>query len=496
MWLSRKSVNNNTFGLLRSTQQKACRRGDIDLAIQSSLEIADSGYPHPSIQYLKTVCVEDKFPQGQQYIRDILNAEKDIKKLSKEVASKRVALWAKRVASLPSDRHATWLSKVAMYNATNDIQSDIPEVAMATKVEQILLRVPRRKERATPMDINEREGFEQIQKIIGTLKNNENTLWNQFKDLWKKSPKLTCRLYLHTIVANRFHSSTPVKHVTITEVERKPFEIPDYAMDKHTSVGIKRKRGLTHFLSVGAHIENPSEGYESRQNIRNMAKLIYMEEEEKFGSTNAKSNNMRARARSKFNVLIRLKGLRVLCMERTQKPCGNKPSSWIVSTEHGTFFVKGPLDPKTAEFQIEIDRKKEKYGIRPMNIELIQEGNLYYLCAPYFLGYQPKFIPETIMKDVIKVLIFRHAFNISDTHFRNILVSTPCTGLWGVLSVDEMTNKRTPPKDNTLMSLLFSKIPAKMCRLQLEKYIEEHRDEFIKECEKYGDKTTKLIEVV
>lgn len=494
MWLSRKSVNNNTFGVLRSTQQKACRRGNTQLAIQTSLEISDSGYPHPSIQYLKTVCVEDKFPQGQQFIRDILMAEQDIKKVDKDVASERVALWAKKVASLPSDRHVAWLCKVALHHATHDIPSDIAEVAMATNIEKILLRVPRRKERPTPNDITEREGFERIQMIIGSLRTNEMTLWQQFKDLWKKSPKLTCRLYLYTIVANRFHASSPAKEVTITseDMVRKPFQIPDYAMDKHTSAGKKRKRGLAHFLNIGAYIENPSKGYDKRQKIQNMAKLIYMEEEEKYGTPNARSNNSRVRARAGFNTFSMLRGESVLEMKLTQKPCGNKPCSWIVSTSSGKYFVKGPVNPSSVQFQIDIDKKKEAYGIKPMNIELIREGNLHYLCAPAFSGSNVSpamFYSKIDMWNILKVLIFRHAFNVSDTNLRNVMV---CNG--EALSVDEMSGQRVCD-NSTLMTMLFSKgkVPRKMWRIQMEKFIGEHKDEFIQECKKYGDATAKLI---
>jgi len=46
--------------------------------------------------------------------------------------------------------------------------------------------------------------------------------------------------------------------------------------------------------------------------------------------------------------------------------------------------------------------------------------------------------------------------------------------------------------------MLFSKgkVPRKMWRIQMEKFIRERRDEFIQECEKYGDATAKLIEAV
>lgn len=438
------------------------------MAIQTSLEMSDSGYAHPSIQYLKTICVEDKFPQGQQMIRDILMAEKGIKKVTLEVAGGRVAMWAKKVASLPSDRHVAWLCKVALYSAIHNVQSDIPEVQMATEIENIILRVPRHGERPTPNDITEREGFDRIQELLGKLHyGTEVILWHQFKEMWKKSPKLTCRLYLYTLVANRFHPGSEVKPVSITskEMERKSFEIPD-ARDTHAS---KRKRVI-----VGAQ-----EGYEKRQKIQEM---------------NAKSS--RTKARNAFNTLSSINGETVLQMKQTQKPCGNKPCSWIVTTETGDYFVKGPVEPEKVQFQIDIDREKEQHGIKPMNIELIKEGNLHYLYAPAFNGCNASphiFYGNGILWNIVKVLIFRHAYNISDTNLRNIMVAKN-----DVLSVDEMSNARVKPAVDNLLSLLFSKgkIPRKLWRTQLVEFIDQHRDKFITECKKYGERTIKLIQVV
>jgi len=37
------------------------------------------------------------------------------------------------------------------------------------------------------------------------------------------------------------------------------FEIPDYALDKHTLKGKMMKRGVDHFFTVGCHLENHSE---------------------------------------------------------------------------------------------------------------------------------------------------------------------------------------------------------------------------------------------
>lgn len=497
MWLSRKSINNNSFGVLRSLQQKACRRGDVKLAIQSSLEILDSGYPHPSLQYLKTICVEDKFPQGQCLIGDILKEEKTIRKVSKKEASEKIALMAKRVASLSSDRHVAWLCKVALYNASHDIETPIPEVQMASDIENVLLRIPRRKERATPCDIHEEEGFKLIKSKLGTLDVNEQVLWDQFETLWKKSPKMTCRLYLYTIVANRFWGKpkpTNKTSIIAKEITRKAFKIPDYAMDKHTSEGKKRKRAMSHFLEVGAHIENPSDGYEKRLPIQKMAKVIYLTEEKKFGTANAKSHNSRARAREGFNVFKKMKGEKVLNLKRTQLPCGNKPTSWIVTTSSGDYFVKGPVDPKKVEFQIYVDKEKEQYGLRKMGIELIQEGKMHYLCAPAFKGSNVNpslFYSKKAMWNIAKVLIFRFAYNISDTNLRNVMISDKSE----VLSVDEMTGNRSKSKQKDVVSMLFSngKLPRKTWRASLEQTIQKRRSDFIAECKKYGDRTKELV---
>lgn len=501
MWLSRKSNNNNSFGLLRSLQQKACRRGDVNLAIQASLEILDSGYPHPSLQYLKTVCVEDKFPQGQYLIGEILKEEKNIRKVSQEEASEKIAYWAKRVASLSSDRHVAWLCKVALYNASHDIKGNMPEVETATDIEKILLRIRRRKEKPTPCDMDEEEGFDIIKsKLGGFLHTEENVLWKQFKDLWKKSPNMTCRLYLYTIVANRFYSlPSSVGEVKISpkEIKRRPFKVPDYAMDKHTSEGKKRKRGMNHFLEVGAHIENPSKGYEKRSNIQKMAKVIYLTEAKKFGTANAKSNKSRARAREEFKTFKKIKGQKVLNLKKTQLPCGNKPTSWIVTTSTGDYFVKGPVKPEKVQFQIDVDKEKEKYGIKKMDMELIQEGKFHYLCAPAFNGSNvnpSECYSKKIMWNITKVLIFRYAFNISDTNLRNIMVS----GKSEVLSVDEMTGNRSKSKQNDIVSMLFSngKIPRKMWSMSLKQTIQQHRSDFIAECKKYGKRTAELIKCI
>ena len=492
MWLSRKSINNNKYGVLRSLQHKSCRRGDTYLAVQSTLELCKSmKKPGPALKYLKTILVEDKFPQGQYLINDILSVEDDCMDHSK------ICEYAKMVAQIPSDHHVAWLCKCALYYATNDSQCAIPEVVKATKIERILLKICRPKELPTPKDIPVEEGFSRILFELGNLNATEMVLWDRFKFGWRREPtKLTCRLYLYTIVANRFHQTQPdvqQTHTKLTpeEMTLDEYEVPDYALDKHTGAGRKRKRGVEHFLNIGVHSKNPPKDIDTRKNIAELAKEIYREEEVNFGTSNSKSKNGRARARKAMMEFTHFKGKQVLSMKQTQKPCGGKPCSWVVTTIDDKYFVKGPFkSPEKYNYQIEID--KCKVDIKKMNIEwYTPDDKLWYYCAPCFEGENinpGKFYSDKVLWEVIRVLIFRYGHNISDTNLRNIMVNKKGE----VLSVDEMSGNRSQPKKVTsIMDYLFSpgKIPRKMFRNQLLKVIKDRKIEFITEMFIYASVT-------
>lgn len=494
MWRTKKSSNGHSMGVLRSWQQKACRRGLVDHAMQVSLEIVDSGFPWPALQYLKTICVEDKFPAGQHLLRDILGVEKEIKTLSYVDASKTVAFWAKNVALLPSDRHCCWLAKVAMYNASTGVKPQSPEIELAVEVESILLKIRRKREEPTAEDIDEKVGFAKIKEILErtvVFTEQDKCLWDLFTKQWKTLEKLTCRLFLYTIVANRFHKSNKITHEVLCaiyeeDLNRKNLQIPDFVYDKHTLEGKKRKRGLSHFLSVGAHIENPAEGIEKRQYVEAIAKDIYMLEEKRYGTQNAKSNNCRERARRKFMRFFYIKNKKVLQTKLCQKPCGRKPKTYIVTVEGGEkYFVKGPLKKEKVEFQLFVDKEKPKYGLKCMDI--CYEDEIQCLIAPAFEGKNVLpgiFAPRIVYINIFKALLFRYVYNISDTNLRNIMVNVKGC----VLSVDEMTGNRVEPKDmNDLMKLLFSKnkIPRKAWTKCFLNVIVDNKEECLRECEKY-----------
>jgi replication-associated recombination protein RarA len=83
----------------------------------------------------------------------------------------------------------------------------------------------------------------------------------QRKNAPKERRNVTGRLFLvHAIlICVRAKKSRMVDTATITmyESERPQREIPDFALDMHTSKGRGAMRGVDHFFKVGAAIKNP-----------------------------------------------------------------------------------------------------------------------------------------------------------------------------------------------------------------------------------------------
>lgn len=504
MWLKRKSNKGRSFGILRSLQQKAARRCDVKLCTLASLEIAQSGCPKAALSYLKTVCIEDKYPEGQSLLPLIQMDEKEFgkRKHTDEWKVKKVAYWAGEVARSKSDRHAAWLANVALYHASYGLKSDVPEIKFATDIEKILLRIPRKKEKKTLQDIDQSWGFKEICEKL-KLTHADTCLWESFITEWKKEPKLTCRLYLYNMVANRFHLATvkmisPFQNFTPIGMN-ETFEIPDYAYDKHTFEGKQKGRGLEHFLTTGVKITNPSHMYETRENVRELSKKYYRAEEKAFGSKHANSRKGRQRARKKLNVFEKFKGKGVKSMKLTQTPCGTKPCSWIITLNNGTkYFVKGPVDEKKVQFQLKIDLEKEKYGLLKMDVKLWDVNGLKFLYAPAFDGRNinpHRFQSDKVLWNLAKVLIFRHAFKISDTNLRNVMEARKG---FDVLSIDEMSGNGARGK-KTIIEQLFTKgkVPRKEWVKEFLPLIRDRYKQFIALCKQYPTGSCKnLIEAV
>ena len=491
MWGVKLSTFDRQFNSLRSAQQKYARRCDTEKMTQVSLEMHASGYGRAAYDYMSTIMVEDKFPNGANLLWNHKQNLKHWKKMSSTQQADEIAQMCYNLTNVKSDRHPAYLARVAMELATGDTPNDNPELEMARKAERIILRIAKKNEMPTPEDISIEEGMRQLKQLVLTnLKHctSNNMLFDHFCNNWIKQAKNTARLYIFNLIGRNFHKYDQKKQFAhIYAPELRKVDLDDFVFDKHTVEGKKRKRGVEHFLNEGALIKNPSIGIENRGAVKRKAEKLYVRMEKEHGTRNANSRFERKRLRATFNELKTILGEDVTSTTLCQKPCGSKPKTLYVRTSSGKeWFVKGPYkDTKSIEFQVDIDTRKE--SIRPMCIKLIQEGRLYYLVAPKRKGFQNmssgKLYNDTILWNLIKVLIFRAVHNISDTNMRNVMVNFETNE---VLSVDEMTCNRTPTRGKRLVDYLFTKTPQKMMCDQIMALVRTKKDQFNEEVARYG----------
>lgn len=103
------------------------------------------------------------------------------------------------------------------------------------------------------------------------------------------------RLFLvhAAMIVCRAKKSRMVDHLlNVTYLGKGKFEVPDHALDKHTSRGRSMGRGWDHFFADGTHLENPAfkdDPYE--QEAHGLFKSIEKEKEEKKGKKKKDQTN-------------------------------------------------------------------------------------------------------------------------------------------------------------------------------------------------------------
>lgn len=501
MWSIQKTCLERKNGDIKSAIQKFIRRGKVEETVQLLLELWYSGSGLAAIRRLMVIAVEDCFPSGASIISRLYSVVKKWKTKAMTPLMQRnyLSQFGSQLAVMKKNRHVAYLARVALFDSRNDKEHDNPERFLAKKAEDLVLKIPKPSEMPSQRDIKYDEGMKQLRSLVGPLTDlNDHTLFTLFEKGHKEA-KTTSRLYLYTLVAKKFIDRQPrapiVSSKWMNAPELKLIELPDYVFDKHTSEGKKRKRGLKHFLEEGAKIHNEHETVQAGVGIKRKAEEIYYSDEKLYGTKKANSVSERKRIRETFSDLTEFMGQKVIASELCQKPCGNKPKSRFITLEDNTeLWVKGPFKkPDKMDFQIEIDRRKEQNGIIKMDIKQVEDHGLFFLVVERDRKWQnmssSKIYSETTLWNLVKVLIFRSAFNISDTNFRNVMVSDSNE----ILSIDEMTPNRMPPRGERLVDYLFNKPPKKFMCDQIMAVIRKRRSEFEKEVKKYGDLTKKLI---
>ena len=490
MWQSQKTIYNRTNGTVKSAIQKFARRGMEKETVATCLELFEGNAGKAVMERLKIICVEDKFPQGSQYIHWFNEKITRWKKFDTQDQRRLICSAASKIALLDSDRHVAYLAKVALSAASSDLNELNKEEKFAADIERMVLRLRKKKEMATPQDIPPKKVLKSIKKKLfdsETLNPIQVCLWNTFEKTFFNENKTTSRLFLYTLVGLKFHGVHYLPNLNVPDIkisDTSCIDLPDFVYDKHTSEGKKRKRGLQHFLEVGAFIENPHKDIEKRQSTKRKAEELYMEDEKKYGTKHANSLAQRKRVRRSFLKPVFWKGEPVVSIQPCKKPCGSKPPSWILKTVKEEVFVKGPFESKnTLEFQLKMDEMKWKYGIKPVGYRIHNQNGLFWLYSQVHEGhlmYPFDKYTDDQMLELIKILIFRGVNGCSDTHLRNIMILKS----GDILSVDEMTHK---PRSGNILDFMFSKKPNKKFMAVFVKFLLENQEKVEKEFKKHGE---------
>ncbi len=178
---------------------------------------------------------------------------------------------------------------------------------------QIYLRIPKKgEEKREDLDFNKVNKIDRIWKVMGILLGNKAValhLESISKFFIKRNPKgSTDRLPLfHLALAlsmKRSFGKLPVPKVTDEEIagyygmDRVKPTIPDYVHDKHTAQGKKLKRGVAHFFGEGAYLKNESKEFQDVFKVP--CQKIYLNEEKRHGTSEAKYQRMRGRIRNGY----------------------------------------------------------------------------------------------------------------------------------------------------------------------------------------------------
>lgn len=492
MWQKLKTKFGRSNGTVKSAIQKFARRAMVKETVGASLELLDNNAGKAVLERLKIICVEDKFPQGSQYIKWFNEKIKKFKYQDEREKRQLICNAATKVARLESDRHVAYLAKVALHYASSydTLNGLSDEEKLAVCIEKMILRLKKRKEMATPEDMREKNTLRMIkQKIFGHDSMNpiQLELWNTFTKAFFTENKTTSRLFLYTLVALKFHGVSYLPNQNIQNVKivkTECIELPDFVYDKHTTEGKLMKRGLKHFLEIGAYINNPHKDIEKRVGTKRKAEQFYLEDEEKYGTRQTNSSAERKRARKVFMKPKYWKKKPILKIEPCQKPCGQKPPTWIIETCDERVFVKGPYDAKEKLlYQVKIDSMKWKYGIKPVGYKIEHVNNVYYLYSKVHDGriMDPnKKYTDNQMMELTKILIFRGVNGCSDTHLRNIMILENGE----LLSVDEMTHK---PRMGNIIDFFFSKKPKKEFLHTFINFILSNKEKVNNEFLKHGE---------
>jgi len=501
------SHHGREFSTLRAAAQKFVQRNETDKLVQVMLELSNSDHSLMAYKLLAKFAVEEKFPHGAEYLFNMSQLRRSWGKYTLVQQNDEIAQMCYNLTQHPTNRYAMDAARVAMELAKKDVDPETPELRFMRSVERMLLTMRKDNEIPTPNDLTSAAiGMNKLkQKILGDMPESRTNqaLFDYFQKTFTKEARVDSRPYLYNLVGRKFHPGNYRKcgavsvYAAMFPRTKAPLD-ERIVYDKSTTEGQRKKRGWKHFINV----TNETMDMDVHAGLKRKANSVRLADERKYGTKAATPECERKRIRATFNELDALKGRKVVSSILCQKPTSRKPRTQYVELDDGNkYFLKGPFKTRESlEFQVTVDGRKREYGLTPMDIEIIEEGQLFYLCSkirhPYVNMVAGKSYTDDVIWELVRILVFRYAFSVSDSNLRNIMIwSREEDGkqMHTLMSVDEMDKNKTPSRSHGLMYQLFNLPPRKAFIDQVRRVIDSRREEFIAEVKRYGVSAQHLL---
>lgn len=393
---------------LRSLLQKGIRRGKKDLAWNAASLLAKNGLPNAVWNALFVIALEDIGPANPLYAVHLCqwnerwreNLRKSKKMLSQSHESLTcMALLCKAVHKACESAKSRMNHYFAMISL--DKVAGMEECAQPRHVAH---EIEARAQRV----IQDEKDYAELVKLIGLcfLTRTQHLLLEEVRilapqpELEKDVERFPWHLFIvHHILCLRYRTLsmeekdlTPPHGLTFCkdnrDEEMKPEDVPDWALDKHTSAGKKKGRGLAHFFEEGCHLvrcrKDMTNGFmENEALFKEETKKIYMAREKKVGLRNTKFRHyldeLRGpvkRTRQRLFEIHPKQLADVFPPEKTllaQVPTNRDRmlTFHVEDTNELAWFIKGPAVKKhhVDEFETLItmnEQKKKMIGVTPI----------------------------------------------------------------------------------------------------------------------------------
>lgn len=446
-----------------------CIKNMNEEAVQVALELFESNLDKYVLEKLMLIAVEEKFPNGSQYLPWFKMSMSSWKKFSYKDKRLFIIEITNSIALCKGDRHVTYLTRLAEEKC-----NDSNEETLASKIQVILDKYRMKCDFPTNEDFSKKNVIQKLKKLIfqNEIPNPiQKTLWDIFEH--SMDTRINSRSFLYTLVAMKFHlhQYLPCKRPSyLSDVKTTKICLPDFVYTKNTKKGKEMKRGLKHLLET-YQPEIVHKNAKNREDCKRKAETFILENEHPFP---------RKKKRLDFIHWDKFYDNYITSSEVLKEPTSTSPGSWLIQTNKKYVFY-GPYENyEKVKFQVDSDNLKEKLNISKTGYK-IYKNNFYWLYHPYveYNKVSPqKNYSDTDMHQLIKIFLFR-----AEKGMKSDLKSILHLKNGKFISINDTPHKI---RTGTLLNYFFSKIPSKAFLSNMMVYIYANYDKVDLEFKKYN----------